>query len=176
MKHPKFTTWLLLHLLTATMLQALSEESIKITYLERFTMFIQWPNPIEQYNVCVYNDRNFADIFEKNYKSRLFNNRPLNVIPLSTGASEETLGTCHLLYYRGSKPSQNSATLKHLQKKHVLIISDDADDVHRGGTFSFYLQNNGYRFIINQRNLRDSELTASYKLLNFATIVDPIGK
>ncbi len=176
MKHPKFVLWLVLHLCVASMLQALSEANIKAAYLERFAMFIQWPHTVEKYNVCVYEDRSFANVLEKSYKSGLFNNRPLNVIPLTAGASAETLGTCHILYYRGSKPNQNIATLNHLQEKNVLVISDDADDVKRGGMLSFYIQNNAYRFVINQRNLQNAELSASYKLLNFATVVDPVGK
>lgn len=176
MKHPKLTVWLVLQLCTASMLQALSEENIKAAYLERLAMFIEWPHPIEKYNVCIYEDRSFANVLEKKHQSGLFNNRPLNVIPLTAGASAEMLGNCHILYYRGSKPNQNTATLNHLQKNHVLVISDDADDAKKGGMFSFYIQNNSYRFIINQRNLNNAELTASYKLLNFATVIDQVGR
>lgn len=176
MKHPKFAVWLVLQLFTASLLQALSEESIKATYLERFAMFIQWPQPIEKYNVCVYEDTSFANLLAKNYQSALFNNRPLNVVPLTVGASAEMLGTCNILYYRGSKPNQNTTLINYLQSKHVLVISDDADDAKRGGMLSFYMQNNAYRFIINQRNLTNANLSASYKLLNFGTVVDPVGK
>ncbi|MDP3300623.1 MAG: YfiR family protein [Sulfuricurvum sp.] len=174
--HPKFTALLLLQLCTVSIVHALSEEHIKAAYLERFAMFIQWPQPIEKYNVCIYEDKGFANVLEKSRPSNLFNNRPLNVIPLSSGTSAETLGTCHILYYRGSKPNQNTAILNHLQNKHVLVISDDADDAKKGGMLSFYLQNNSYRFIINQRNLTNANLSASYKLLNFGTVVDPVGK
>jgi hypothetical protein len=176
MKHPKLAIALILQLFAASILMALSEEHIKAAYLERFAMFIQWPKPIEKYNVCIYEDRAFANILEKSRNTALFNNRPLNVIPLAVGASTETLGECHILYYRGSKPNQNTATLNHLQNKHVLVISDDHDDAKRGGMISFYLQNNSYRFIINQRNLTNANLLASYKLLNFGTVVDPVEK
>lgn len=176
MKHPKLAIALMLELWTASMLMALSEEHIKAAYLERFAMFIQWPQPIEKYNVCVYEDKSFANVLEKSNGSRLFNNRPLSVIPLSAGALPETLGTCHILYYRGSKPNQNTTILNYLHNKHVLIVSDDPDDAKKGGMLSFYIQNNSYRFLINQRNLNNANLLASYKLLNFGTVVDPIGK
>lgn len=176
MKHPKLAIALILQLCTVSLLQAHPEERIKAAYLERFAMFIQWPYPIEKYNVCIYEDKSFANLLSKNYQSALFNNRPLNVIPLAAGASAETLGTCHILYYRGSKPNQNTATLNHLQNTHVLVISDDADDAKSGGMLSFYLQNNSYRFMINQRNLTNANLSASYKLLNFGTVIEPVGK
>lgn len=176
MKRPTLAIALILQFCAASILMALSEEHIKAAYLERFAMFIQWPEPIQKYNVCIYEDRNFANILEKSRQSELFNNRPLNVIPLSSGTSTETLGTCHILYYRGSKPNQNSSTLNHLRNKHVLVISDDPDDAKKGGMLSFYLQNNFYRFMINQRNLNNSNLSASYKLLNFGTVIDPVVK
>ena len=158
-----------------TSLLAISEESIKAAYLERFTMFIQWPKPIESYNICVYDDDSFAQTLQKSYSARLFNNRPLKVIPLKVGTPSEEMLKCHILYFRGSKPHQNEALLNTLRKNNVLIISDDGDDAKRGAMIGFYLQNNTFRFVINQRNLENAELSVSYKLLNFATVIEPTG-
>lgn len=160
---------------TATQLLAVSEEQIKSAYLERFAMFIEWPQPIKQYNVCVYNDNLFAQNLEKTYASKSFNSRPLKVVSLNAGSSSDEMNGCHILYYRGSKPRQNSDQLNSLQKNHVLTISDDENDPKKGAIIGFYLQNNSYRFVINQRNLEDSELSASYKLLNFATLLEATG-
>jgi len=165
----------LLTLFSAVSLSALSEDSVKAAFLERFTMFIQWPKPIESYNVCIYNDDFFAKTLQKNYSSRLFNNRPLNVIPLDIGDPASELSKCHILYFRGSKPSQNESLLTALRKNNVLLISDDSADTRRGAMIGFYLENNMFRFVINQRNLENANLNASYKLLNFATVIDPTG-
>lgn len=175
MKHPKLLSWLLLQLCAAAMLQAASEESLKAAYMERFAMFIQWPHPIEKYTVCIYNDTSFASVLQKSYASRLFNNRPINVLSLNTGASIEELSSCHILYYRGAKPNQNTTQLNQLQKNNVLVISDNEDDAKKGGMIAFYMEKNVYRFIINQRNLENAHLTASYKLLNFATVIEATG-
>ncbi|OHD85813.1 YfiR family protein [Sulfuricurvum sp. RIFCSPLOWO2_12_FULL_43_24] len=156
-------------------LLAVSEESIKAAYLERFTMFIQWPKPIESYTICVYDDDSFAQTLQKSYSSRLFNNHPLKVIPLKVGTPSEEMIKCHILYFRGSKPHQNEALLNTLRKNNVLMISDDDDDVKRGAMIGFYLQNNSFRFLINQRNLENADLSVSYKLLNFATVIEPTG-
>lgn len=83
MKQPKIILPLLLVLCTAGVLQASSEENIKAAYLERFAMFIECPNPIPEYNVCVYNDDAFGNTLEKMYASRRFNNRPVKVLSLS---------------------------------------------------------------------------------------------
>jgi len=161
-------------LYTASLL-AVSEESIKTAYLERFTMFIQWPKPIESYNICIYNDDAFASILRKSYTSRLFNNHPLNVIPIDIGTPENETLRCHILYFRNSKPNQHESYLNALRKNNVLVISDDAADTKKGAMIGFYLQNNMLRFVINQRNLEDAHLNVSYKLLNFATVIEPTG-
>ncbi|MDD5716974.1 MAG: YfiR family protein [Sulfuricurvum sp.] len=169
-----FTAAFLLFFQTVSLF-ALSEESIKSAYLERFSMFIQWPKPIETYTVCVYNDDSFAQSLQKTYSNRLFNNRPLKVISLDAGASSEAMLKCDILYYRGSKPHQNETLLNALQKNNVLIISDDDNDAKRGAMIGFFLQNNSFRFVINQRNLEKANLNVSYKLLNFATVIEPTG-
>lgn len=176
MKYSKLGGWLILQLCTVSMLHALSEDSIKIAYIERFAMFIQWPHPIEEYTICINDDVNFANTLKNSYKSRLFNGKKLQVVSLAAGASSTELSMCNLLYYRGSKPNQNISQLNNLQKNHVLIISDDPDDPHKGGMISFFIQNNAYRFVINHRNLINAELSASYKLLNFATVIDAVDK
>lgn len=154
---------------------AISEESVKVAYLERFTMFIQWPKPIETYNVCVYDDKPFAQMLQKSYSNRLFNNRPLKVTSLNVGDPFDETQKCHILYFRGSKPHHNETILNTLHKNNVLIISDDDGDTKRGAMIGFYLQNNTFRFTINQRNLENSRLNVSYKLLNFATVIEPTG-
>ncbi|DAB38595.1 MAG: hypothetical protein A2023_01195 [Sulfuricurvum sp. GWF2_44_89] len=156
-------------------LLAVSEESIKAAYLERFTMFIQWPKPVDTYNVCIYDDSTFAKALQKSYSSRLFNNHPLKVITLNAGDPSEEMMKCHILYFRGSKPHQNENLLSNLRKNNVLLISDDDDDARRGAMIGFYLDNNMFRFVINQRNLENANLTVSYKLLNFATVIEPTG-
>ncbi len=171
----KFVVLFFLFLYYDTALFAVSEESIKLAYLERFTMFIQWPRPIDTYNVCIHNDDDFAKTLQKTYSSRLFNNRPVKVTSLHSGDSPNEMLKCHILYFRGSKPSQNETLLSALRKNSVLIISDDDDDTRQGAMIGFYLENNMFRFVINQRNLENANLSASYKLLNFATVIDPTG-
>lgn len=154
---------------------AMSEESIKAAFLERFTMFIQWPKPIDSYTICVYDDDSFAQTLQKNYTDRLFNTRPLKVVSLHKGDSSEEMMKCHILYFRGSKPHQNETLLNTLRRNNVLMISDDSDDAKRGAMIGFYLQNNTFKFILNQRNLENANLSVSYKLLNFATVIEPTG-
>ena len=175
MKATKVYSALFFSLFYSISLFAISEETIKVAFLERFTMFIQWPKPIDSYTVCIYNDDPFAQTLQKNYSSRLFNNRPLKVISLHTGESPDEMLKCHILYFRSSKPHQNEAFINTLRKNNVLIISDDDDDAKRGAMIGFYLEKNIFRFVINQRNLEDARLSASYKLLNFATVIEPTG-
>ncbi|MDD5053266.1 MAG: YfiR family protein [Sulfuricurvum sp.] len=175
MKSIKNFSIAIFYLFCTVSLFAVSEESIKVAYLERFTMFIRWPKPIDIYNICVYDDDIFAQTLQKSYSTRPFNNHPLKVITLHAGDSSDEMQKCHIVYFRGSKPQQNEAQLTTLRKNNVLIISDDNDDAKRGAMIGFYLQNNTFRFVINQRNLENANLNVSYKLLNFATVIDPTG-
>lgn len=175
MKTTKLLAAVFFSLLHTISLFAISEENIKAAYLERFTMFIQWPKPIESYNICIYDDEAFAHTMQKSYSNRLFNNRPLKIISLKIGDPLDEMQKCHILYFRGSKPHQNETLLTTLRKNNVLIISDDDDDAKRGAMIGFYLQNNTFRFVINQRNIENANLNISYKLLNFATVIEPTG-
>lgn len=152
---------------------AVSEENIKAAYLERFAMFIEWPKPIKSYNICIYNDSVFSKMLQKSYDSHLFNDRPATVIPLFPGSSVEEMSECHILFFRTAKPAQNEGQLNLLRKNNVLLISDEASDVKKGASIGFYLENNAFRFLLSQRNLEAANLKASYKLLNFATLIDP---
>jgi len=152
---------------------AMSEENIKIAYLERFALFIEWPKPIKTYNICIFNDSSFSKTLQKSYDSRLFNDRPLTVIPILPGSSVEEMSKCHILFFRTEKPAQNEKQLSILQKNNVLLISDEASDARKGASIGFYLENNVFRFLLNQQNLEAANLKASYKLLNFASVIDP---
>lgn len=175
MKPIKIFAAILFSLCCTTSLLAISEDSIKAAFLERFTMFIQWPKPVDSYTICIYDDELFAQTMQKSYSNRLFNNRPLKIISLKTGDSLDEMQKCHILYFRSSKPHQNETLLNTLRKNNVLIISDDDGDTKRGAMIGFYLQNNAFRFVINQRNLENANLNVSYKLLNFATVIEPTG-
>jgi hypothetical protein len=175
MKHPKRLLSALFCLCSAASLYALSEETIKSAYLERFAMFVKWPKPVESYSVCIYNDEEFAGTLRKNYSSRLFNGRPLTVISLKVGEGTDAMQKCHILYFRGSKPYQNETILNSLRKNSVLVISDNDGDTKQGAMIGFYLENNTFRFVLNQRNFDNANLDVSYKLLNFATVIEPTG-
>lgn len=175
MKYQRFLLAVLLTFGSAASLSALSEDNVKMAFLERFTMFIQWPKPVETYQVCIYDDHLFAKTLQKSYSSRLFNNHPLKVVPLSVGDTLEAMAQCHILYFRRSKPNQNETQLSTLRKNNVLLISDDSSDTRQGAMIGFYLENNMFRFIINQRNIENANLDVSYKLLNFATVIEPTG-
>jgi len=175
MKTSKAFLIALFFFLYTTSLSAVSEESIKAAYLERFTMFIQWPKPIDSYYICVVDDDAFAQNLQKMYSNRLFNNRPLKVTALHEGDTFDAMFKCHILYFRGTKPQQNESLLNTLRKNNVLIISDSDEDAKRGAVIGFYLQNNTFRFVINQRNAEKANLNVSYKLLNFATVIEPTG-
>jgi len=176
MKTAKILSAFFLSLFYTSSAYAISEESVKAAFLERFTMFIQWPKQIEFYSVCIYNDDLFAQTLQKSYSSRLFNNRPLKVISLHSGDSSDEMLKCHILYFRNSKPQQSEAVVNTLRKNNVLIISDDDDDTKRGAMIGFYLEKNMFRFVINQRDLENANLKVSYKLLNFATVIEPTGR
>jgi len=161
--------------LELTSLHAISENKIKEVYLERFSMFITWPQEIDTFKVCVYNDREFALSLQNNYHSKQFNKHSVEVIPLTLGVSKSETQGCHMLYIRNIKLKRQKAFIDALEKKNMLIISDDYDDIYDGSMISFYLDNNKFRFVINQDNLNSAQLKASYKLLKFATVINSKG-
>ena len=156
-------------------LHAISENQIKEVYLERFSMFITWPQKINTFKVCVYNDKEFAQSLQNNYQSKQFNKRPIEVVPLTLGVSQSKTDGCHMLYIRNIKLKRKKAFIDGINKKNMLIISDEYDDIHDGSMISFYLDQNKFRFVINQDNLNSAQLKASYKLLKFATVINSKG-
>lgn len=163
---------ILLLLLQATSSFASSKDQIKKIYLERFVMFIEWPYEIKTFNMCIYDDRKFAKSIKKSYKKNLFNGYPLKVKSIKKSDEEIDISECHIFYMR----STDDIEIKNFKNIGTLLISDNYDDIYEGCMISFYQDGKKSRFVINQKNLNDANLKVSYKLLDFAKVIDPIGE
>jgi len=165
---------LLLFLSTAIILEANSEDKIKSIYIGRFSMFFKWPQQSNTFNICIYNDSKFTKDFSKQYKNRLPNGIPLNVIAIKIGGLSKVRQKCNILYIRNESIRKNIFLLDDFNKTNVLLISDEHDDVYHGSIISFYLKENKIKFVINHQKLLDSGLDVSYKLLKYAKVVNHV--
>ncbi|QSZ42412.1 DUF4154 domain-containing protein [Sulfurimonas aquatica] len=154
-----------------TYLNAISEDEIKQIYLEKFSMFIEWPQDIERFNICIYNDKKFAISLQDKYESKKFSNYDLRITPLSIGEHNIESKECNMLYIRNTNYAQEITFVNNISSENILIISDNYDDIYRGSMISFYLKDNKLKFVINNEVLKKASLKASYKLLKFAKVV-----
>jgi len=167
--------FLLLFLLsTVTTLEAGLEDKIKSIYIGRFSMFFKWPKQSNTFNICIHNDSKFTNFFSRQYRNRLPNETPLNVIAIKTGELLKVRQKCNILYVRNESIRENKFLLDDFNKTNVLLISDEYDDIYHGSIISFYLKENKVRFVINHKKLLASGLEVSYKLLKYAKIVNPV--
>jgi len=156
---------LLLLCLFFTNAHAVSETQIKAVFLEKFTHLIQWPtNNKEEFVICVLNNKPFAEALKNIYKNKTFKNRSVKVLNIN---SQEEVRDCNLLFI-GKETKNIDALITHLQNRPVLTISDDKEKIPENVMITMYLTNNKFKYIINNKAAKNSDIKISHLLLRSA--------
>jgi len=166
----KYVFIFLLPLFLAIDLHAYSEDEIKSMYIDRFTMFFQWPKNSEDYEICIYNDPDFSKFIETNHKHKSHTHQ-LFIKYISAQDIEEQIDTCNIFYIRNKSFKPYAPLFK---GKNILIVSDLSDDIYQDAMVSFLFNDNKIKFAINHKNLLNAGLNVHYKMLKYATIVDRV--
>ena len=152
-----------------------TEYKLKAVFLERFTRFIEWPDPdsrftdtTKSFNISVIGENPFGSALDDLYSNTKIKNKKVKIIYISK-ISE--IDSCQILFISNSKEKSLDAILDYTKGKPILTVSDHDGFAEKGVIINFYIANNKIRFEINENSLIQSNLYMSYLLLNVANIV-----
>lgn len=159
--------------------QVSGEYLIKAVFIEKFTRFITWPvgsNMNSADSAVVINiigNHPFNDVLRSIYRTQKINNKPVKIVNI---ARVQQLQQPDILFIGQTDAETLNAILDHTRGKPILTIADQKNYAHKGVIINFYVKNDRIAFEINEQSARESHLAISYRLLNTATIVNPVSK
>lgn len=152
--------------------QDVTEPALKAAFVYNMAKFIEWPPEVlpdaAVFTVCVLNDRQFGEEFERTVSDRLFGGHRIAVRRV---APDGLFRSCHVLYASGITAAQVMAIDAALAGAPVLTIGDTDHFVQDGGIARLFLQNGRLRFEVNLRVARRNRLQINARLLALAARV-----
>jgi len=152
--------------------QVSEEYTLKASYLERFSRFIEWPdNPADTsvaYIVSVIGQNPFKDNIEKSFKNAKINNK-LIITRFLKDISE--ISEPQILFITKSMKNEVSKIIDITKGKPILTIGDTEGFAERGVLINFIIERKILHFEINLQAVNDSGLKIDPYLLDYANIV-----
>jgi hypothetical protein len=170
MRHlTKITPFLLLSLFFSTpiLINAKNVDQLQAVFIERFTRFITWPQPIKSFNICVMKQDNIFHTLKEIYSIHPIKKSHCTFKKLLK-PDEKELDSCHLLYIGKIDVSTKKTLLSKLQNRPILTISAQPNYAKEGVMINFLLHDKHVHFEVNQKSLNSSHIKMSALLLNNA--------
>jgi hypothetical protein len=150
------------------------ERNVKAASIYRFLSYVEWPqiafaDANSPYVIGVMGAEGLAEELARISTGRNVNNRPLQVRRLRSGDSVNGL---HVLFL-GRDTSDLSQTLKQVQTKPVLSVTEDETQLPPGSVINFRIVNNRVRFEIALGTAEKNSLKVSSRMLPIAFAVYP---
>ncbi len=146
------------------------ENRVKAAYIYNFLKFIDWPDPLETHNpyrVCLMGRDKLGGALDGvvHQKAKFHN------IVFDKLKPEEEYEFCHILIISETHLANRilGAQKKHLRP--IVLVSDNKDFVHAGGTIGLVTKEGKVRIEINLCVAKQSGIKISANLLEFASRV-----
>ena len=139
---------------------------IKIALVYNFAQFVSWPRDkiTGNINICVDEQ---ADIYPQ-VKTRLLNKRihkrKVVIVPMQINGF---ISQCHILYIP-NKRNISHFYLNRVEKLPILTISEYSNFINYGGIVHIFINQNRFRFEINNEQAVKSSLSINSQLLNLS--------
>lgn len=154
------------------------EYLLKSVFMERFTRFVQWPEPFIEKNkdqhfiIGVIGPNPFDDILQTVFSLQPIKGKPVEIRLLNTLSD---ISGCHMLFIGKTDRQSLSNIVNYSKKFPILTISDNNGYADKGVHINMYVENEQIRFEINNASASASKLNISYLLLKLARIVETMG-
>ncbi|HYJ41938.1 MAG TPA: YfiR family protein [Steroidobacteraceae bacterium] len=154
-----------------------AEYQVKAAYLFNFGQFVEWPlqaydSPGAPFVIGVVGDDPFGKILDDVIAGESLGGHPLVVRRFK---NPEDISACNILFIGRSETARLEETLKVLQGRSVLTVTDIAGAEHRGAVIALVNENNRIRMRINVATAKANNLVISSKLLRPADVVGKEG-
>lgn len=161
----KIFTYFLISLFFSIQLNAASEAQIKAVFLKKFTHLIEWPKSNRaDFTICVLSDKSFAKELKSIYSKKKFKTKTVKIINI---ASHVNIPDCQLLFI-GKNVKDIKKVTHSISKRPILTVSDQKDFAHDNVMITMYLNQNRFKYIINNKTAKSVDIKISYLLLKTA--------
>lgn len=153
----------------------LSEYQIKAEFIERFTRFVEWPDPAAQpssapFVIGVIGRDPFGAHLDTIARERTIKGRTVLIRRIK---ALEDASSCEILFISASERSRVGEIVARARTRPVLTIGDSPGYLSAGVMINLYTSENKVRFEINEQELSRSGFQASAQLLKLARASAP---
>jgi hypothetical protein len=154
-----------------------AEYQVKAAYLFNFGQFVEWPpqsyeSPSAPFVIGIVGDDPFGKTLDDVIAGESLGGHPLVV---KRFRNSEDISACNILFIGRSEAARLEDTIKELQGRNVLTVTDIAGAERRGAIIVLVNENNRIRMRINVAAAKANNLVISSKLLRPAEVVGNDG-
>jgi len=152
--------------------EALPEYQVKAAYLFNFLKFVEWPDDafsdaLAPIVIGIAGDDPFGESLPQVTMGKTVQGRDLVIRKYHVG---ESMKGCQILFINAAEKKRLPQLLAGLKGSSVLVVSDMAGFLDKGGMIQFLSENNRIRFAINVDATGRANLKISSKLLSLARV------
>lgn len=150
------------------------EQVLKVSFIEKFTNYIHWPESTTQINpdtfiIYVLGNQELSILMGEIYENRKINNKTVKVISRNKLDIDKPID---ILYVANGNSKSLKDALDICDLQPFLIISDSDGFANIGAHINFYLtQNNTVHFEMNKHSLDNTGFKTDYLLLEYAKVI-----
>lgn len=133
-------------------------------FVAKFSQYIQWPNAETPLIIGVYGNQEVTSELEG------FTSKKQN-IQIATINSVQDVNKCQIVFLGDSKKGEFESIRVSIDKKEILLVTENMNFAERGAAISFYLDGTKLRFILNKQTIETQNLKVSGSLLSLADVI-----
>ena len=147
--------------------------SLKAAYVYNIAKFTRWPDSVfdtkdNEFKLCLYGSDDTVSQLNL-LANRSVQGHPILVKEITT---ESAVNDCHLLYISAKESRRYGYLLSLIKQKNILTIGNDDRFLRLGGLINLTELEQRLQFEVNMKQLADSKLTLSSKLLSLGKLIE----
>lgn len=153
-----------------------SLSELKAAYIEKFTLFIDWPEEEfsnkDKFVIGYYQNDEFIEVLQAYLMNLSLKQKPVEFLFIN---SYNDVNKCDMIYIPELSIQKRKTVLNGLEAAPILTVSHAKHYAKYGVHINFYVEKGKLKFEINPEALKKSKLKASFHLLKLAKIIEEKG-
>jgi hypothetical protein len=153
------------------------ELKIRSLFVEAISRFITWPDGSkgdsgrDDFVVGIIGEDDLTPYLKNAFLGKKLTNKIIHVKIIKKLTEIED---CKMIYISSESKFDIDEILKVISNKSILTICDNVDDVKKGFMVGVYIENKKIQCSINESEVKKSNISISYHLLQKAKIINPV--
>jgi len=133
-------------------------------FVAKFSDYIEWPNAKTPIVIGVYGNQEITLALEG------FTSKKQN-IQIARINSIHDVNKCQIVFLGDSKKGEFESIRASIDRKEILLVTENESFAERGASISFYLDGTKLRFRLNKQAIETQNLKVSGSLLSLADVI-----